>query len=141
MTSEATAGTRSPQQKVAIMARSTRTTEQDFVDSKYNTARDKRLMVNATVAFLESDLAPSKLTTRVYHFFSQTLSMSAQYNRSGFIAYHLRDERSRQRLLWEARDRISRYARLDPDRGSDVAGMFAPDYDGRYAHLIGFARH
>lgn len=27
---------------------------------------------------------------------------------------------------------------LDPERCSDMAGLFDPDYDGRYAHLLGW---
>ncbi|KXO92970.1 Uncharacterised protein (plasmid) [Tsukamurella tyrosinosolvens] len=107
-----------------------------FAATKFHTADDKALTVNATVRFLESGLDPSKLTKRAYYFFHQTLSMSAQYNLDGFRHHHLIDDAAKADFLDEVRYLVDRQAMLDPERNSDMASLFADGFDGRYADLL-----
>lgn len=83
------------------MTIATRATDDLFVPTRFETAHDKALTVNATVRFLSSGLNPAKLTKRAYKFFTQTLSMSAEYNQHGFAWRHLGDDASKARLLDE----------------------------------------
>jgi hypothetical protein len=107
-----------------------RATEDQFTASRFKTAKDKQLTVNATVRFFESGMQPDKLTKRAYEFFTGTLSMSHEYNQQGFIAYHLATETTRSRFLAEVRRRVDQVARLDTDRDADMARLFLEDLDG-----------
>ncbi|KMV17553.1 hypothetical protein ACT17_14750 [Mycolicibacterium conceptionense] len=111
-------------------------TEDMFTTTRFATADDKALTVNATVRFLESGLDPAKLTKRVYEFFHQTLSMPAEYNLAGFRSHHLSSDATKATFLAEVRDLVARYAMLDPERSSDMASLFAADFDGCYAVLL-----
>lgn len=111
-----------------------RATEDQFVATRFHDAKDKMLTVNATVRFLESGMDPAKFTKRAYHFFHQTLSMSACYDRHGFIWQHLRDDQAKAQFLEEARRCVSRFATLDPERNSDMTELFSAE--GPYADLL-----
>lgn len=124
---------------MATATKFARTTEADFTANRFDTAKDKSLTVNATVNFLKSGMNVAKFNKRVYHFFHQTLSMSARYDREGFIDHHFQSEDSQEAFLADVRNRVQSYAMLDTERNSDMAGMFHPDYDGRYAELVGFS--
>lgn len=116
-----------------------RATEDQFTASRFHTAKDKALTVNATVRFLETGLEPFAFTKRAYHFFHQTLSMAAEYDIHGFASRHFEDDFTKARFLEEVRDDVARYARLDPERNSDMAALFVRgDFgeDGPYAALL-----
>lgn len=118
-----------------------RATEDQFTDSRFHSAKDKALTVNATVRFLETGLDPAAFVKnkRAYHFFHQTLSMVAEYDIHGFAATHFEDDFTKARFLEEVRGDVARYARLDPERNSDMAALFVRgDFgeDGPYADLL-----
>lgn len=116
-----------------------RATEDQFTDSRFHTAKDKALTVNATVRFLKTGLEPFAFTKRAYYFFHQTLSMAAEYDIHGFAARHFEDDFTKARFLEEVRDDVARYARLDPERNSDMAALFVRgDFgeEGPYAALL-----
>lgn len=111
-----------------------RATEDQFTPTRFHSAKDKALTVNATVNFLKSGLDPRKFTKRAYHFFHQTLSMAAMYDIRGFAAHHLENDHTKAMFLAEVQRDVERYARLDPERNSDMAALFADD--GPYADLV-----
>lgn len=82
--------------------------------------------------FLESGLDPTTFTVRAYYFFHQTLSMSAEYDRSGFAYRHFHDDASKAAFLCEVRRDVALYASLDTERNSDMAAMFTRGYDRGY---------
>lgn len=115
-------------------------TDDQFTPSRFHTAKDKRLTVNATVRFLKTGLDPAKLTLRAYYFFHQTLSMSAEYDLHGFACTHFADDDTKSRFLYEVRRHIACYAALDTERDSDMAALFLTDRHGDdhgvYADLL-----
>lgn len=121
-----------------------RATEGQFTATRFHTSKDKALTVNAAVRFLETGLDPAKFVTnkRAYHFFHQTLSMSAKYDIHGFAAYHFENDLTKARFLSEVRHLILQHTNLDTERNSDMAVLFAPAYSngstehGIYADLL-----
>lgn len=118
-----------------------RATGDQFTASKFDSVKEKALTVNATVRFLETGLDPIKFVKnkRAYHFFHQTLSMSAEHDIHGFAASHFEDDFAKARFLEEVRRSVQRYARLDPERCSDMAALFVQDDfgdDGPYVALL-----
>lgn len=119
-----------------------RATEDQFTASRFHTAKDKALTVNATVRFLETGLEPFAFTKRAYYFFHQTLSMAAEYDIHGFAAYHFENDETKARFLAEVRREVDLYMGLDPERNSDMAILFGKAYrnnsdqDGPYAALL-----
>lgn len=95
-----------------------------FTASKFRTAEQKAQIVNSTVRFLESGMAPNAFNEDAYEFFSLVLSMSAEYDRHGFIATHFESDQSKRKFVHEVVDRVNRYARLDTERNSDMAQLF-----------------
>lgn len=85
-------------------------------------------------------LPPATLTRRVYHFFTVTLSIPPKYNRNGFIHTHLSSDGTKARFCVEMRSTMRHYARLDADRGPDMAALFVPGFfghgDGPYCALL-----
>lgn len=116
-----------------------RATEDQFTASRFRTAKDKALTVNATVRFLESGMQPNKLTKRAYDFFTQVLSMSCEYDRYGFSVYHLEDEYTQARFLAEVRDRVDTIANLDTERNSDMARLFMEEMGDELGTVYGNA--
>jgi len=113
-----------------------RVTEDQFTDSHFQSAKEKALEVNAVIRALEGGLDSKAFAKnkRAYHFFTQTLSMPAEYDINGFAYYHLISKSRREELLAETRRLVRIYAGLDEDRGSDVAAVFTRE---PYAALIG----
>lgn len=118
------------------MAKVARVTEDQFIDSRFQSAKEKALEVNAVIRALEGGLNPGAFVKnkRAYHFFTQTLSMPAEYDINGFAYYHLMNTSGREDLLEETRRLVRIYASLDPERNSDIAEIFTRE---PYAALIG----
>lgn len=106
-------------------------TEDQFEANRFRTTKDKAMEVNAVVAFLKAGMPRSKFTKRVYHFFHQTLSMSAEYDIDGFYAHHFQSNATKRHLLEDTRRDVRRYAGLDADRNADIAFLFASETQRR----------
>ena len=113
-------------------AKRPRFTADQFHDSKYRTAKDKALTLNALFSWIDSGFRATKFTQRVYKFLTVDLSMSAEYNLNGFYAYHTSTDMGRANLLTDIiaclKDCANRVWDQDYDRNGDVFAQVDEHY-------------
>lgn len=111
-------------------------TADQFAGTRCSTAADKAKAVNAYVRFVRSGFKKPLFTRAVYTFLHVHLSFIAHYDRDGFYYHFFTSEKGLSEFMWEFERRIGTLAMLDPERWSDVASLFDPDFDGRFASLM-----